>query len=351
MCSVITWSSYSRCTIKGTIMEATQKELSTLTVAQLKNRLKIAGIAVPTIGSGAKGNIIKADLIDALLVMKGEENVRIRNVLPSEMIRTIALKTSPTDIIEMCRTDQSFHRMCKDLSFWNEYFDGSQDKFHSLTVHLFQKEDYNTFLFLWKNLDKISINRDTNTYMFAYNAAVKLDDNDLATNIWRFAPIEKRSRFHQDIVYKLNDFFKQWHIAPRINEFSEGSESFYFVKQPFDEEDDEFYDIELYEDMDPIAEWEILSQMILFTGEFYQLSTIAYYLGGPKFALEFNTRDTISRAFRKDTKLTVVEVFRQIAYLGYDPRNKATGNAGFIKKLKIDETAKYPTLLIDFEVS
>ena len=155
-------------------------------------------------------------------------------------------------------------------------------------------------------------------------------------------------KFDPKVVKKLNKFFKQWQVAPSAPPYSEDAENFYFLRRPAEDEEDN-YDYEQYQYMDPIPEWEALANLTLFKGEFFQLvSPIEFFIFSTEQTVE--VKETVNRAFRPDTKVSVVNILRQAAYIGFDPMLLATHKAGLIESIKIDKKTKYPTLIIKFEV-
>jgi hypothetical protein len=346
-----------------------KKSIESLTVPQLKQKLKKEGIAIPKSGTGSNGNVIKADLIKALKKSQGRTpkksvvgkkkssngskhgDAGLRETLPSEISREIALRTDISAIANLCRTDRKFGEMCDDLLFWRNYFNGDSTKFFELIVHLFKEREYNLLLFLWQNTETIKIEKDNKMYQYLLQEADKVKNNDLLLAVWKFAPQANRSYFHEDVVEKLNKFFKTWGIAPRVGY---DADDWYFLRH-----DDDFDYLQYSDLKKPIKEWEKLKDMILFTGSFYQLATESDYRISTRTlddvvdlelpSIWVTTRDKISRSHRWNVEVKVVDILKHIAYIGYNPMNLATEEAGVINSIEIDKKAKYPTLLVDFE--
>lgn len=342
-----------------------QQQMSGLTTNKSKSKTKKR--------SGNNGSVIKADHEDSFSddnkirkkhktkkssikpSTKVNDDVRstIYDALPTDMITKIALDTDIGDIANLCRTDTKIAKMCDSFIFWHNYLGNNNDKFFDLIAHLLKAKEYNLFLFLWANTDKFGIDKDNKMYQYAMKTADRRKNNDLLLKIWKYAPIANRSYFHEDVVKQLNKFLKSWGIAPLVGY---DPDDWYFVKH------DDTFEYEQYSFMNkPIKQWEKLKEMVIFTGSFYQLATPATYSITPATLddslhlklpyIHVDTRDTVSRSFRWNVDVKVTDVIANIAYLGYDPIMEVSNHAGVIEKITIDESSKYPTLLINFEES
>ncbi len=335
------------------------KDLNKLTITQLKSKLKRDGISVPKVGTGSNGTIIKKDLIKAnnnKIITKNNDTSSstsedsLRDILPEEIITEISLNANNLDIANLCRTDKKMAKMCNSLVFWQNYFHGDNNIFFDLIKQLFKTKEYNLFLFLWENTDNIGIKKDIEMYQYALQYT---KNDELKLKIWKFVPMSNRSYFHEEVVDKLNKNLKRWGIAPSVGH---DADDWFFVKH------DDNFDYTRYSDLTkPIKEWETLKDMVLFTGSFYQLSTVANYevaTGTLNDQVDFKLptidseiRDTISRIYKWNIDIKVVDIFKNIAYIGYDAISDVSSKAGMVQNIKIDKDAKYPTLLIEFEES
>lgn len=349
--------------------------LRRMSVAQLRQKLKENDIPVPTKGSGKNGAVLKDDLIGLLRSQKRREiqtsGVGMRDYLPNEMVMDIALRTPEDAIGALCRTDKNLRLLCHDVGFWKAYF--STHEYGTLLKILLSGEDdtsdYELFRWLWKNGESFGSVKDNTLYK---QLVKKINDiakkkgyrssnkelSDFLLYMWKYAPLSERSRFYPEVVENLNNFLKRWAIIPKI----EGVEDFYFRKRipdnaeelGIDYDDDIYYQYTqgLEEDEEAAEEFKQLSELVLFTGEYYELIRPLYFFVGPgPGAAEIKTHDKVSRGFIPNTNQTVGQVLQQMAYVGFDPIKEITEKAGAIEFVEIDEEADYPTLIVNFEFS
>lgn len=320
------------------------EDLQKLSVLQLREIISKENVELPTKGTGQNNRILKSDLISAIISSRKSKS--IHEMLPHDMTREIALKVSIDDIHNLCEVNMYYKELCNDITFWKDYLNKDPQKFSELLLYLINIDD-NLFLFLWKNVEKLGFKRDDNLYKLLYDKATDLNKEDLVIKIWRLAPDKYRSYFHEDVVDKLNNFFKLWKIAPTINPKLIESEGFYF--RPNTDEDFEYT---LYVDMEPIEEWEELRKLTLFSGQFFNLvadNEYSIYQGIKVDPLDVKSRDKISRLYRSGSNISVEDILRHAAYLGYNPKKLATERSGVIESIWIDKNTKYPTLVIEFE--
>lgn len=97
-------------------------------------------------------------------------------------------------------------------------------------------------------------------------------------------------------------------------------------------------------DRDFKDEFDALSREILFTGEIYILESPKHFLVGKYPYVDVNESDRVVRGFQRGTKVKVLQVLRDAAYVLHDPENDATQHQGAIRSIEIDRSATIPTL-------
>jgi hypothetical protein len=273
------------------------------------------------------------------------EELALREHLPEEMTMEIALRTPEDSIGNLCLTDRKYNSLCHNFRFWGYYF--AHHDYGTVLYHLIDIDsnthNYELFEWLWKNGDQIGPVKTKEVYDSISKTIDKYRErnwefyNDLLLYIWKYAPISERSGFHADVVDEVNRFLKKWSVVPKIG----GMEEFSFRKKKSEEEDE-----------DGAEEFDLISNLILFTGEYYELvHPLMFLVTIGKSVGRIKTYDKVSRASISHSSQTVREILQQSAYLGYDhaPMMAVTDEAGSIESIRIDTTSDVPTLIFTFE--
>lgn len=149
-------------------------------------------------------------------------------------------------------------------------------------------------------------------------------------------------KFDCDVLQRLNAFLKMYQVCPSCSEYDDT----YYIGVT-DEECDVVDWIQLeyishgYSTQFArfLEEWNVLRNEILFVGEIFQLECENFYMVGENFKTEITSADKITRCFRKDSKINVLKVLCNAAFILFDPDNDATNHQGaiaFIEEVKGD---------------
>lgn len=308
--------------------------LELLNKDQLITLLNKRSIPIPPARKSNK--VYREDLIRAY-----KNPLSIRDVLPEEMVNEIISRISVEDIHQLCRTDREFYYQCQDSKFWNKYLEGNRNKLRELITNLITNGQYSLVLLIWENLEQIGFERTEKIYKKILTLAANVNDK-LAIKIWRLAPLNIRSQFHQDVIDKVNIFLKKYPLGPSM---SGNWEEFLLLLNPYSDHP-QFSSIPeaIIDNKELEYQWDNIKDLPLFSGECYQLchSKIGnIYILQNSISMPFN--DSVTRGYSRYVKKSVLDILTQMAYIVYDKRLLGPG---LIFKIQIDDTAEYPTLLV-----